>query len=429
MKQVILIVIIFPNVALAFCTEISNVCVEGPETRMVSGKEFYRDCWKYEIKHECYSETEIIDNCAGIAEQGLNCEQLNSVCVLTSPTGKCLEYSNKYVCTESYDYEFLNFINSEKYIKSEQVNDEQCAEYENGLCSFQTESCISGAETKEIDGLEVSRDCWEYQRNYECGGDFTSHNCAEFEDVCQLGSETCISHADNGVCSHYEKIYNCPQSTSGSLISLDCSAQTYCIGDNCTTIESPTESNFHQAATTLHALEEAAAELDEDGVSTFSGEGLGCSKSPFGFSNCCKDSGWGNEAQLASCSSNELKLIEKQKAKMCHYVGSYCSKEVPLTGVCLEKSYTYCCFSGKLSRIIHQQGRPQLGIGWGHAEGPNCRGLTIEELQQIDFGEVDFSEFYEDLEQQTTLPDTEANLEVMEERITDYYEQFENEDE
>ena len=428
MKKMILIIIIFPNFALAICTEVSNICVEGPETRIVAGKEFYRACWQYEIKHECYSETEIIDECLGVAEHGLNCEQLNSECVLTAESGKCLEYANKYACTESYDYEFLKFINSEKYIKSEQLNDEQCAEYENGLCSFQTETCISGDATKEIDGLEVSRDCWEYQRDYECGGDFTSHNCAEFEDVCQLGSETCISHADNGECSHYEKIYNCPESTSGSLVSLNCSSQTYCIGDNCTTTESPTDSNFHQAATTLHALEQAAAEMDDDSFSTFSGEGLGCSKSVFGFNNCCKDSGWGNDAGLASCSSNELKLIEKQQAKMCHYIGSYCSKEEDLTGICLEKAYTHCCFNGKLSRIIHQQGRPQLNIGWGSPQGPNCRGFTVDELQQIDFSQIDFAEFYEDLEQQTTLPDTEANLEVMEERITDYYEQFENED-
>ena len=80
-------------------------------------------------------------------------------------------------------------------------------------------------------------------------------------------------------------------------------------------------------------------------------------------------------------------------------VGTYCSQSIDLvfTTVCVENTTSYCCFSSKLVRIIQEQGRPQLGIGWGTPKNPDCRGFTPEELQQINFEKIDFSEYYSDI--------------------------------
>jgi conjugal transfer mating pair stabilization protein TraN len=51
-----------------------------------------------------------------------------------------------------------------------------------------------------------------------------------------------------------------------------------------------------------------------------------------------------------------------------------------------------------LARIINEQGRPQLDIGWGTAESPDCRGLSPEEFQSIDFSQIDLSEYIDDME-------------------------------
>ena len=48
-------------------------------------------------------------------------------------------------------------------------------------------------------------------------------------------------------------------------------------------------------------------------------------------------------------------------------------------------------FGSKLGRILQQQGRSQLGIGWS-----SCRGLTVAEIKRIDFAGLDLSEFTED---------------------------------
>ena len=56
-----------------------------------------------------------------------------------------------------------------------------------------------------------------------------------------------------------------------------------------------------------------------------------------------------------------------------------------------------------LARIINEQGRVQVGKSWGSAQGPDCAGFTIAELQSLDFAAMDLSEFYASLV--PTLPD------------------------
>ena len=48
------------------------------------------------------------------------------------------------------------------------------------------------------------------------------------------------------------------------------------------------------------------------------------------------------------------------------------------------KKTSFCCFGSKLAKIVHEQGRAQISIGWGDAEHPDCRPLTVKELQKIE---------------------------------------------
>lgn len=43
-------------------------------------------------------------------------------------------------------------------------------------------------------------------------------------------------------------------------------------------------------------------------------------------------------------------------------------------GICLTKRDVYCCFQSKISRILQEQGRPQLGKTWGR---PRSRFATV----------------------------------------------------
>ena len=63
----------------------------------------------------------------------------------------------------------------------------------------------------------------------------------------------------------------------------------------------------------------------------------------------------------------------------------------------------------------------QLGVGWG-----DCRGLTVAEIEGIDFERLDLSEFTDNLmdggtEPAISLPEAGDTQAVMRERVRDFY--------
>ena len=75
-------------------------------------------------------------------------------------------------------------------------------------------------------------------------------------------------------------------------------------------------------------------------------------------------------------------------------------------------------FGGKLARIIQEQGRrDQLGIGFGSGDSPDCRGITVPELQGINFKLINFSDFYDDLMNNQKIPDSGTMVQQVKDRI------------
>lgn len=64
---------------------------------------------------------------------------------------------------------------------------------------------------------------------------------------------------------------------------------------------------------------------------------------------------------------------------------------------CFRKKTVFCCFGSKFAKLLQEQGRKQLGLDFGTAQSPNCRGFTEEELQKIDFSKLDLSEITSDI--------------------------------
>ncbi|MGC1082041.1 conjugal transfer protein TraN, partial [Pantoea agglomerans] len=97
-------------------------------------------------------------------------------------------------------------------------------------------------------------------------------------------------------------------------------------------------------------------------------------------------------------------------------VGTYCGKSV--LGVCVQKKEGYCEFSGKLAKIIQEQGRlKQLNISFGNAESPNCRGLTVEELQRVNFDKIDYADFYSEVQGNVKLPENQETIDRIKAKI------------
>jgi hypothetical protein len=105
---------------------------------------------------------------------------------------------------------------------------------------------------------------------------------------------------------------------------------------------------------------------------------------------------------LLQCDQSSTQAAIKRNLRLCAEVGDYCAQKVLF--VCLKEATGYCCFGNLLARIIQVQGRAQLGLGWGSPKHPDCRGLTVEELQRIDWKAIDWSEYLEDLQNRLAWP-------------------------
>ena len=198
-----------------------------------------------------------------------------------------------------------------------------------------------------------------------------------------------------------------------------CGQVTYCVGAGCETVRPQANTGFVEATTRLNmAIELGGEEFDREDMRFFKGKRQRCHIHFGGLANCCKNSGL--LVGLANCSASEQELAEERNAGNTHYLGKYCSRRT-FFGICIRRSRAWCVFGSKLGRILQQQGRAQLGIGWG-----NCRGLTVAEIEGIDFARLDLSEFTEDLmdaskEPSVSLPDAGDTGEAMRTRIRDFY--------
>ena len=198
-----------------------------------------------------------------------------------------------------------------------------------------------------------------------------------------------------------------------------CGAVRYCVGGGCETVRSEANTGFVEATTRLNmALELGGEEFDRENLRFFAGQRRACHIKLFGLANCCKNSGL--LVGLSNCSASEIELAKERNAGNTHYLGRYCSKRT-FFGVCIRRSRAWCVFGSKLGRILQQQARPQLGIGWS-----SCRGFTVAEIERIDFASLDLSEFTQDLmdgsrEPAVTLPDAGNTQTIMRDRVRDFY--------
>lgn len=251
-------------------------------------------------------------------------------------------------------------------------------------------------------------DCWGYTTQWNVFEDDTN-TCQAYIDNpnCSEGTRTCTQKIGN-LCVYSKLTYQCAHTVKSA--GYICGSEFYCSDGSCSAMQAGQNQNFEAAVSQLAALAAAGkdfAGMDPDSVTAFTGKAMACRKSAAGFSNCCKSGGWGQDAGLAQCNTEEKEIGTGKEKKLVVKVGSYCSKKV--LGVCLQQKEGYCVFDSKLARIVQEQGRrDQLGISFGSGSNPDCRGIRVAELQGIKFDHIDFSDFYDDLNSNIKLPDQDA---------------------
>lgn len=273
-----------------------------------------------------------------------------------------------------------------------------------GICRRVKVVCPKGKETREVSGnigttdkVEsrlVTRPCWRYEEVYECSHP-SPNNCEPLrQSSCQQLHSKCITKIGTE-CVEWEQTYRCPKDSLDPLYH-DVSKGGYEPPEIEADLSYEANTEMNDALAKLSIFQEIQKGMRADGsldsITVFKGNGLKCTLGFANYKNCCTTKGWGD---LNSCGGEEKDLAERQKRGLCVEVGSYCAEKV--FGVCIRKKRSSCCFPSKLARIVHEQGRAQLGLSWGEVESPNCRGFTPEELSRINFDQLNLSEILEEV--------------------------------
>ncbi|MEZ8226645.1 type-F conjugative transfer system mating-pair stabilization protein TraN [Vibrio splendidus] len=267
-------------------------------------------------------------------------------------------------------------------------------------CQVVSQTCVEGRGTRRINGVPTTLDCWKYQVNHQCTRDNT---CNALPTDCTTTATHC-SAKQKGVCIEEELKKSCPEKRC-SATNLTCGEESFCLDGDCYAGTPEPSSDFNESAAALAALSKAAEGLGDPPL-IFTGQGQKCTKKMLGISDCCKDGGWGTDVGLAQCSEEEKALGKAKDDKLTIYLGSYCAEKV--LGQCLRKKRTYCVFDSLLARIIQEQGtRDQLGLSLGTAKVPICGAITPEQMQQINFEDIDFSDFFGEMNSNTHLPSSQ----------------------
>ncbi|WP_427551830.1 conjugal transfer protein TraN (plasmid) [Methylomonas sp. MS20] len=83
-------------------------------------------------------------------------------------------------------------------------------------------------------------------------------------------------------------------------------------------------------------------------------------------------------------------------------------KRTAILGMCVQQNYAYCCFNSPLARILQEQIRPQLGMSFGDPKTPQCEGIPIGKLQQVNWSQVNLNEWIHILTSTGRLPSTQT---------------------
>jgi len=275
------------------CREGEKVCVQGPETRIVNGAPVYQDCWEWKQDYACQI-TDQENYCNPLIAAG--CFPVSSTCIETfHPFDTCRMTEEQYSCrTGTADEDFIDGIlpNAETVVKldtaytlARDVLENECADQElSPSCALAAETCVEGAGTRNIDGVDIYKDCWRWDRQYVCAAGEEISTCGEFEEnpYCQETESECLLDTDDGRCQYLAREFACQVGEGESLPIMNCGEQMFCYGGQCFDASYPPDQDFAKVIALMEAVHEF-------GYGLFEGEAHFCmSKKMWGLKNCCK---------------------------------------------------------------------------------------------------------------------------------------------
>jgi conjugal transfer mating pair stabilization protein TraN len=305
----------------------------------------------------------------------------------------------------------------------------------------------SSPQTRDVNGTLITQACWAWQRDYQCKTITRGNDCTDLDNnpACQFNRTECLDDPRQGPCKVEERIYTCPiPANATDPKQFVCGGDVYCIGGDCEAVTREASDEFKDAVVGMESLAQAKREFSDIDFKLFKGTAMSCHKPIFGLVNCCAGkvsglipaatgfaalaAGPAAIAGLATpllalflCGPKEMELDVRDRMGLCHTLGSWCSES--FLGICTTKRRSSCCFLSKLTRILQEQGRDQLGKSWGTPKTPDCAGFTVDEFAALDLSKMDFTEVYKEFIDAAKVPNEAAAMTDIQAKIRAYYAQ------
>lgn len=263
-------------------------------------------------------------------------------------------------------------------------------------CSETSRICLDSSPKTYFGKYAVNRPCFKEQIKYQCQTEPKNGCRALKKQGCNLIASHCLQYLGS-YCSKWKRDFEC-HGIKSEMSSMIKDSEIFCLGGECFNPSIDRNADIENIAY-LSLLNEMKKDMQANPISVFKGAVNSCRKINIGnFINCCSSmKGWGSSTGLAKCKSEEKSLALKRSKGLCTYVGTYCSTKDPITKRCITKQSSFCCYNSKLAKVFQEQGRMQLGISYESPQSPNCRGLTTEELQKIDYSKLDLEELFSEM--------------------------------
>lgn len=343
-------------------------------------------------------------------------------------------------CRAKAYYPTARLYKAEKIHESAEAWTSNCAEgeakYPPGFCHKHQERCVDGPGSRTVMGTigpartpvsrSLYRPCWKYEVTYQCAYP-SANTCAPLrQKSCEQTYSTCRNVLGD-TCVEWSQTYRCPPPQDARPI-LKTTPLRLSWNDPPPMESGP--SDLNEALAQLSIYREMQGDIRQSqatgsALSLFKGKSYACTIAFGKFKDCCgSGKGWGVSLNLSGCSGEERDLRDRSNRGLCIPIGTYCAQKI--LKVCVRKKRSSCCFPSKLSRLLHEQGRPQLGLSWGDPKTPDCRGLSVEELSGVRFDQLDLREIFQDIVSGIKTPSEDIVKRNLQARVAQMAEPFLN---
>ena len=210
-----------------------------------------------------------------------------------------------------------------------------------GRCSVASSPvCVDGPSAKIIDGVSVTRACWEYQSTLSCSSTVTSDQCAPLVATgCTPLTSTCAqTNAGTGACEVFRDAYSCPVPGETVTTATNCPTNVFCVGGGCFNTSYTNDADFGRTMSMLEAAREAGVYLDTDRMQVFKGDAMRCRNRLL--TNCCGSdpagAGMTNQSVFGSGSRLVYDILMNSENRQFIYQGL----SAMLTGAGFSGSFT-----------------------------------------------------------------------------------------